>query len=278
MRKKKISIVIIATLLVSLLFAMSGCGKKDDDEKLDLGSKAKSSNYSKWNGKYVCSKEDTVDGDTTYDDVTVEVEDGYISITFKHYYEDGDTSDDNVECDYTEKEDGKAIFAKGDLDIYELRKLGGKYYLNELDSDGDVSEKYELTKGGELPTHVFAKQTQAEEKAKPAKKPKKAKKKKAKKKKAKKSSSSGVSANVKEVMDEYEDFIDEYVEFMDEYSNASATDQAGMIEDYTEMMSDYSEWAGKVSTLNSNMSGADLAYYNKVMNRCNKKLADVSQY
>ncbi|SEM18638.1 zinc-ribbon domain-containing protein [Butyrivibrio sp. ob235] len=89
------------------------------------------------------------------------------------------------------------------------------------------------------------------------------------------SSAEGVSVDLKDLLDSYEEFMDEYIEFMKKYKSNS-TDVASMLGDYTEIMQKYTDFATKISNLNtSNMSPADYAYYMEVTTRIYKKLAEI---
>ncbi len=87
---------------------------------------------------------------------------------------------------------------------------------------------------------------------------------------------SGVSANVKDTLDEYEAFFDEYIEFMKKYKNATYEDLDKMIDDYSDYMDKYSDIYGKLIDLGSEkMTAKDYAYYTKVLQRIEKKLAGI---
>lgn len=273
-KKKWIVLGVIAAIIILfiVLVEVNSCKQKHKYD-INVGVEADEDNYKNWNGTYVGFIEEDNDVQT-FKDAKVKVDDGYISIDFASYKADGTTSNDTVEGNYTESEDGKAIYVVNSINVYELRKMGSDYTLSEKNKDlDDTYEKFDLKKGGELPTHVFTKKapetTVKADKPKKASKPKKAKK--------KKKSSSGVSASFKETMDDYEDFIDDYVAFMKKYNKASSTDRAGMMSDYSEMLSEYSDLSQEMSNMETDLSGDDLAYYTKVMARCSKKLASVSQ-
>lgn len=86
--------------------------------------------------------------------------------------------------------------------------------------------------------------------------------------------SSGVSIEMKEFMDSYEDFVDEYVEFMENYDSSDAWSVIGRS---STMLAKYSEWAEKLENLNeSDWSAKDWAYYEEVSLRCASKLSKVA--
>lgn len=86
---------------------------------------------------------------------------------------------------------------------------------------------------------------------------------------------SGVSPEFKETMDKYEDFFDDYVEFMEKYNKAS--DKTSMMTEYTSMLSQYSSMMSSMNSVKADeLTEADLAYYNKVVERINKKLESIN--
>lgn len=88
------------------------------------------------------------------------------------------------------------------------------------------------------------------------------------------SSSTSVSPDFKQMMDEYEAFMDQYIAFMKKYENSD--DVASMMGDYASIMSKYSEFSSKVEAVDEdNLSDADYAYYTEVMMRVNKKLMEM---
>lgn len=88
-------------------------------------------------------------------------------------------------------------------------------------------------------------------------------------------SSASTDSGLKAAMDEYETFVDGYVAFMKKYNSSSNT--ASMAADYTKWMTDYTEAVEKIKAIDeSKLNASDLKYYNEVMARCAKKLADAS--
>jgi len=87
---------------------------------------------------------------------------------------------------------------------------------------------------------------------------------------------SGVSAKVKDTLDEYEAFFDDYTAFMKKYKNATYKDLDKMIDEYSDYIDKYSDIYGKLIDMGTEkMSAKDYAYYTKVLARIEKKLADV---
>lgn len=86
--------------------------------------------------------------------------------------------------------------------------------------------------------------------------------------------SSGVSIEMKEMMDSYESFVDEYVEFMEDYENQ---DSWSAIARSSSMLAKYSEWAEKIEKMDeSDWSTKDWQYYEEVTLRCAQKLNKVA--
>ena len=85
----------------------------------------------------------------------------------------------------------------------------------------------------------------------------------------------GVSPDLKEMLDSYESFIDEYVSFMEKYKNSDNT--TSLLLDYTNYLQKYSDLTQKMNAVDtSNLSGADYAYYVEVMTRCSTKLMNAA--
>lgn len=85
----------------------------------------------------------------------------------------------------------------------------------------------------------------------------------------------GVSADFKAVMDEYEKFIDKYVKFMKKYEEEDRP--LSMLSEYTELMTQYTEFAETMAAYNGdNLSAADYAYYIEVMGRVSQKLLELN--
>ena len=84
-----------------------------------------------------------------------------------------------------------------------------------------------------------------------------------------------VSADFRDVMDEYEKFIDKYVKFMKKYEKEGRP--LSMLSEYTELMTQYSEFAETMAAYNGdNLSAADYAYYIEVMGRVSQKLLELN--
>ena len=84
-----------------------------------------------------------------------------------------------------------------------------------------------------------------------------------------------VSADFRDVMDEYEKFIDKYVKFMKKYEEEGRP--LSMLSEYTELMTQYTEFAETMAAYNGdNLSAADYAYYIEVMGRVSQKLLELN--
>ncbi|MDD5823979.1 MAG: hypothetical protein PUD55_06160 [Firmicutes bacterium] len=89
------------------------------------------------------------------------------------------------------------------------------------------------------------------------------------------SAPAGVSAELKDFLDEYELFVDEYIEFMQKYENANESDLMAMMNDYMDMIERLESFEDKLDAYDENeMSDADLEYYLEVTARIEKKLLD----
>ena len=85
----------------------------------------------------------------------------------------------------------------------------------------------------------------------------------------------GVSADFKAVMDEYEKFIDKYVKFMKKYEKEGRP--LSMLSEYTELLPQYTEFAETMAAYNGdNLPAADYAYYIEVMGRVSQKLLELN--
>ena len=85
----------------------------------------------------------------------------------------------------------------------------------------------------------------------------------------------GVSADFKAAMDEYEAFIDEYITFIKKYEEEGRP--LSMLSEYTELMTQYTEFAETMAAYNGdNLSAADYAYYIEVMGRVSQKLLELN--
>ena len=83
------------------------------------------------------------------------------------------------------------------------------------------------------------------------------------------------SSDFRAMVDEYEAFMNQYVDFMTTYQSSDNT--AAMLIDYTNMVKQYGEWTDKMANLDeSTLSAEDSAYWLKVQERVNKKLADAA--
>ena len=84
-----------------------------------------------------------------------------------------------------------------------------------------------------------------------------------------------VSADFRDVMDEYEKFIDKYVKFMKKYEEEGRP--LSMLSEYTELLTQYTEFAETMAAYNGdNLSAADYAYYIEVMGRVSQKLLELN--
>ncbi len=88
------------------------------------------------------------------------------------------------------------------------------------------------------------------------------------------SSADGVSPELKEAMDSYEQFFDKYIEFMKKYKNSS--NPTSMLSDYMEYLTQYTETMEKMNAIKQEeLTGADLKYYVEVTTRITGKLVEV---
>lgn len=86
--------------------------------------------------------------------------------------------------------------------------------------------------------------------------------------------SSGVSIEMKELMESYEAFVDDYVEFMEDYDSQ---DSWSVLAKSSSMLAKYSDWMEKIEKMDeSDWSTADWLYYEEVTLRCAQKLNKVA--
>ncbi|OZG60017.1 hypothetical protein BLEM_2192 [Bifidobacterium lemurum] len=84
------------------------------------------------------------------------------------------------------------------------------------------------------------------------------------------------SGDFKTVMDDYERFVDEYVAFMQRYNESD--DPTSLLAEYGDMMQRLNDYGQNLSEFDGDSLDADdLTYYTEVMNRCNEKLASITQ-
>ena len=85
----------------------------------------------------------------------------------------------------------------------------------------------------------------------------------------------GVTPELKEFLDSYEDFVDEYVDFMKGYLN-DPTNVVSMLGEYTEIMTKYTDFMEKIDKYDSkDMSVEDAKYYLEVTTRCTQKMLEL---
>ena len=233
--KKAPCIVVTAFVLAIMCFVLAGCGGSGEKSDYD------------WPDAEIATMIPQPEGNIT-------------SLTF----DDKDYLYATVKCDDDQyKEFIKASKDKGFTEDQDVSQSEDYYYFSAKNK-----EKYELSADymdGELSISLYAPSDLDNEEAEATQ---------AEETTAKKSSDSGkVSADFKKMMDGYEEFVDEYIAFMEKYEDSS--DTASMMKDYTKFMSKYSEYMEKIDAVDEDeLSDADLAYYLKVTNRVNEKLAD----
>ncbi len=86
---------------------------------------------------------------------------------------------------------------------------------------------------------------------------------------------SDVDPDLKAFLDSYEETMNEYCDFMETYVTASEEEQADMVTDYNDILTKYTEFAASAESYQqseSEMSEADLAYYEEVTARVNERL------
>lgn len=87
---------------------------------------------------------------------------------------------------------------------------------------------------------------------------------------------SGVSADFKKTMDEYESFMNDYVAFMKKYKKSD--NSLELLDDYTDMMSKYTDFAKEIEDIDEDsLSTDDYAYYVEVTGRVAKILAEIGE-
>ncbi len=79
-----------------------------------------------------------------------------------------------------------------------------------------------------------------------------------------------IRKDVKEAIDAYENFIDEYVKFMKKYKKSDYS--VKLLSDYMEFLTKLTEYEEKMDALEQDLNDAELAYFTKVMLRCEQKL------
>ena len=90
-------------------------------------------------------------------------------------------------------------------------------------------------------------------------------------------SSDDLDPEFKEMMDSYEAFFDEYIAFMEKYKE-NPTDMS-LLSELSDMLTKEAEMLKEMEGLDqSEMSGAELAYYLEVTGRIYEKLAKVTQF
>ena len=85
-----------------------------------------------------------------------------------------------------------------------------------------------------------------------------------------------VSASVKKTLDTYEEFFDDYVAFMKKYNEGDYEDFDKALEEYSKYVDKYSDKYRELLDMayDEELTGKDLDYYNEVVARIEKKVAD----
>lgn len=84
-----------------------------------------------------------------------------------------------------------------------------------------------------------------------------------------KSSMQTIRPEVKEAIDNYEDYIDSYCDFMKSYDSSNWT----MLSKYSEFMSQYFETTGEFDEIaDLDLNEAESSYYSEVEIRCSEKM------
>ena len=87
------------------------------------------------------------------------------------------------------------------------------------------------------------------------------------------STATGIRAEFKEAMDNYEKFFDEYVAFVKAYK--ASENPLSMMSEYTAMMQQYVDTMGKLQSVDqSQLSDEEVSYYAEVVLRINQKLLE----
>ena len=72
--------------------------------------------------------------------------------------------------------------------------------------------------------------------------------------------------------------MNEYVDFMEKYTGADPGSMVSMMSDYYRILTRYTEFEEKMDAWDeSELNGAETAYYLEVMNRVNQKLLTVAE-
>ena len=80
-------------------------------------------------------------------------------------------------------------------------------------------------------------------------------------------------AQFKETMDDYEDFMNSYCDLVEEYNS----NPAAVMDKYLEMTTKYTEVMAELDAIGEDeLTDEELEYYLEVMNRINKRLAEVA--
>ena len=257
--KKYIALLLALVLMGTSAIVLSSCGNKDNTSKSEEQGEGfewpdDSDLASLLPDPKAKSGEVTYDSSSSFD---VEIKD-YTEKQFKDYVKE--CKEKGFKVDYTSWED---YFSAKNKDGYSLSIDYDKdkntmsisvYAPSDDDDNEDEEETKEATKS----------------KAKTSSKSKTSSK--AKSSKAK----SGVSADFKKTMDEYESFMNDYVEFMKKYKKSD--NSLELLNDYTDMMSKYTDFAQKIDDIDEDsLSTDDAAYYVEVTTRVTKKLAEIGE-
>lgn len=84
-----------------------------------------------------------------------------------------------------------------------------------------------------------------------------------------------IDYSFRNTMKEYEAFVDEYVIVIRQHKADPSNPE--IVAKYNAMTMQYNEWVNKINAIDtSKLSKTDLAYYNEVVNRVNKKISDAN--
>lgn len=256
--KKFIALLLTLVLMGTSAIVLSSCGNNDDTSKSEKQGEGfewpdDSDLASLLPDPKAKSGEVTYDSSSSFD---VEIKD-YTAQQFKDYVKE--CKEKGFKVDYTSWED---YFSAKNKDGYSLsidydndkNIMSISIYAPSDDDDEDEEETKESTKS----------KSKASSKAKTSSK--------AKSSKAK----SGVSADFKKTMDEYESFMNDYVAFMKKYKKSD--NSLELLDDYTDMMSKYTDFAKEIEDIDEDsLSTDDYAYYVEVTGRVAKKLAEIGE-
>lgn len=257
--KKFIALLLTLVLMGTSAIVLSSCGNNDNTSK----SEEKGDSF-EWPEESdlasLLPDPKAKSGEVTYDSSSsfdVDIKD-YTEKQFKDYVKE--CKEKGFKVDYTSWED---YFSAKNKDGYSLSIDYDKdkntmsisiYAPSDDDDDEDEEETKEATKS----------KSKTSSKAKTSSKTKSSK------------SKSGVSADFKKTMDDYEAFVDKYVAFMKKYNNSD--DVAGMLSEYSDMMSKYNDYVQKINKIDEDsLSADDAAYYVEVTGRVAKKLAEIGE-